>query len=39
MAMYNPFRGCHKFSEGCKYCYINKGDARRKIDTNIIVKT
>ena len=39
MAMYNPFRGCHKFSEGCKYCYIHKGDARRKIDTNIIVKT
>ena len=34
MAMYNPFRGCHKFSEGCKYCYIHKGDARRKIDTN-----
>ncbi len=39
MAVYNPFRGCHKFSEGCKYCYIHKGDARRKIDTNIIVKT
>ncbi|EQB89096.1 protein gp37 [Clostridium punense] len=39
MAMWNPWRGCYKYSEGCKYCYIHKGDARRGIDTNIIVKT
>lgn len=39
MAMWNPWRGCHKYSEGCKYCYIHKGDARKQIDTNVITKT
>lgn len=39
MAMWNPWRGCHRHSEGCKYCYIHKGDARKGIDTNSIVKT
>lgn len=39
MAMWNPWRGCHKYSEGCKYCYIHKGDARRGTDTSHIVKT
>lgn len=29
MAMWNPWRGCHKHSEGCKYCYIHKGDFKR----------
>ena len=37
--MWNPWRGCHKRSEGCKYCYIHKGDFKRKIDTNNVVKT
>jgi protein gp37 len=39
MAMWNPWRGCHKCSDGCKYCYIHKGDSKRGIDTNIIEKT
>ena len=39
MAMWSPWRGCHKYSEGCKFCYIHKGDSRRGIDTNQIVKT
>lgn len=39
MAMWNPWRGCHKHSEGCKYCYIHKGDIKRNVDTNNIVKT
>ena len=39
MAMWNPWRGCHKYSEGCKFCYIHKGDAKRGIDTNRIMKT
>ena len=39
MAMWNPWRGCHKHSEGCRYCYIHKGDSKRGIDTNNIVKT
>ncbi len=39
MAMWNPWRGCHKYSEGCKFCYIHKGDNKRGTDTNTIVKT
>lgn len=39
MAMWNPWRGCHKYSEGCKNCYIHKGDSKRGILTNNIVKT
>ena len=39
MAVWNPWRGCHKYSEGCKFCYIHKGDSKRQIDTNDIVKT
>lgn len=38
MAMWNPWRGCHRCSEGCKFCYIHKGDAKRGVDTNEIVK-
>lgn len=22
MSMWNPWRGCHRHSEGCRYCYI-----------------
>lgn len=39
MAMWNPWRGCHRYSEGCKFCYIHKGDKKRMIDTNNIIKT
>lgn len=39
MAMWNPWRGCRKFSEGCRFCYIHKGDERRGVDTNAIAKT
>ena len=39
MAMWNPWRGCKKCSDGCLHCYIHKGDAKRGIDTNDIVKT
>lgn len=39
MAMWNPWRGCHKCSEGCRYCYIHKGDAKRGSDTGHIIKT
>ena len=38
MAMWSPWRGCHKCSDGCKFCYIHKGDFKRGIDTNIITK-
>lgn len=39
MAMWSPWRGCHKYSEGCKHCYIHKGDAKRGADTDTIIKT
>ena len=39
MSMWNPWRGCKKCSDGCLHCYIHKGDAKRNVDTNKIVKT
>ncbi len=39
MPMWNPWRGCHRYSEGCKYCYIHKGDHKRGVETNAIVRT
>lgn len=39
MAMWNPWRGCHKISEGCKFCYIHKGDYKRNVNTDLITKT
>ena len=39
MAMWNPWRGCKKCSDGCKYCYIHKGDSKRNVNTNEIIKT
>lgn len=39
MAMWAPWRGCRKCSEGCLYCYIHKGDVKRGINTAEIVKT
>ena len=37
--IWNPWRGCHRCSEGCKFCYIHKGDAKRGRNTNEIVKS
>ena len=39
MTIWNPWHGCHKLSEGCRFCYIHKGDAKRGIDTDVIAKT
>lgn len=39
MAMWSPWRGCHRCSVGCLHCYIHKGDARRGVDTNVVEKT
>ena len=36
--MWSPWRGCHRCSEGCKFCYIYKGDVKRGVDTNEIIK-
>ena len=37
--VWNPWRGCKRYREGCKYCYIHKGDLKRGINTEEIVKT
>lgn len=39
MAMWNPWRGCHRYSEGCRYCYIHKGDAKRGVNTDEIIRS
>lgn len=39
MAIWNPWRGCHRVSEGCRYCFIHEGDKKRKQDTSIIEQT
>lgn len=39
MSMWNPWRGCKKCSDGCLHCYIHKGDSKRGIVTDNIVKT
>lgn len=36
---WDPWRGCHRCSDGCLHCYIHKGDAKRGVNTNDIVKT
>lgn len=37
--MWNPWHGCHKLSEGCRHCYVYRGDARRGIDSSLVTKT
>jgi len=37
--MWNPWFGCRKYSEGCRFCYIHKGDAKRGLNTNNIRKS
>ena len=39
MPMWNPWRGCKRCSDGCLHCYIHKGDAKRGVNTEEIVKT
>ena len=39
MAVWNPWHGCHRCSEGCKFCYIHKGDRRRGINTELVTKS
>lgn len=39
MSRWDPWRGCHRCSEGCRFCYIHKGDAKRGINTNDIVRS
>ena len=27
MPTWNPWHGCHKYSEGCQHCYVYRMDA------------
>ena len=38
-SIWNPWHGCHKLSEGCKHCYVYRGDAKRGIDSTIVTQT
>lgn len=37
--MWNLWHGFHKLSAGCKYCYVYRGDARREVDSSVVVRT
>ena len=37
--MWNLWHGCHKLSEGCRHCYVYRGDAKRDIDSSVVAKT
>jgi protein gp37 len=37
--VWNPWHGCHKYSEGCKNCYVYRRDGSVGKDASIIEKT
>lgn len=37
--MWNLWHGYHKLSAGCKHCYVYRGDARREVDSSVVVRT
>ena len=37
--MWNLWHGCHKLSAGCNHCYVYRGDARREVDSSVVVRT
>ncbi len=37
--IWNPWHGCHKLSEGCRHCYVYRGDAKRGVDSSFVTKT
>ena len=37
--LWNLWHGCHKLSAGCKHCYVYRGDARREVDSSVVVRT
>lgn len=38
-SIWNPWHGCHKISDGCRNCYVYRGDAKRGIDSTIVTQT
>jgi len=39
MSIWNPWKGCHRKSEGCKYCYIFRAREAKNINNDIVEKT
>ncbi len=39
MHRWDPWRGCKKYSEGCLNCYIHRGDVKRGVKTENVMKT
>ncbi len=37
--VWNPWHGCHKYSEGCRHCYVYRQDAMHEKDSSIVTKT
>lgn len=37
--MWNLWHGCHKLSPGCKHCYVYRGDAKRDVDSSMVLQT
>lgn len=37
--IWNLWHGCHKFSEGCRNCYVYRRDSKYELDSNIVYKT
>ncbi|MCD8173160.1 MAG: phage Gp37/Gp68 family protein [Alistipes sp.] len=37
--MWNPWHGCTKWSEGCRNCYVYRGDSRRGRDASQVYRT
>lgn len=35
MALWNPWHGCRKLSEGCQHCYVYRSDSRHGRDSSI----
>ncbi len=36
--IWNPWHGCHKYSEGCENCYMFYQDKEREKDGSVIYK-
>jgi len=39
MVTWNPWHGCHKYSEGCQHCYVYRMDAYCGRDPTVVLRT
>ena len=39
MASWNPWHGCHKYSQGCAHCYVYRMDEKYQRDASLVRKT